>query len=179
MSAKLMVEVTSEVSPSTVALATAARQTGGKVVCIIQEQKLDKPQKVIEETGLNDMVEFKTGDPVDVLPNYENIDFSLVDCKTKNYDKLIEKLDVNPERSVVVTNNVEGRKGVIGKLKKVENEVKIFSTKHPMGEGLEVTMIESVKFIILIMINIHKEVLINVIHVYADSIKWEIQSGLL
>lgn len=30
MSAKLMVEVTSDVSPSTVALAAAARQTGGK-----------------------------------------------------------------------------------------------------------------------------------------------------
>lgn len=32
MNAKLMVEVTSEVSSSTVALAAAARQTGGKVV---------------------------------------------------------------------------------------------------------------------------------------------------
>ncbi|KAF3662512.1 putative O-acyltransferase WSD1-like [Capsicum annuum] len=112
MSAKLMVEVTSEVSPSTVALAAAARQTGGKLVCIIPEQKLDKTQKVIEETGLNDMVEFKTGDPVDVLPNYENVDFSLVDCKAKNYDMLIEKLDVNQERSVVIANNVERKKGV-------------------------------------------------------------------
>ncbi|MCE3215535.1 hypothetical protein HAX54_002743 [Datura stramonium] len=148
MSAKLMVEVTSEVSPSTVALAAAARQTGGKVVCIIPKQKLDKTQKVIEETGLNDMVEFKTGNPVDVLPNYENIDFSLVDCKTKNYDTLIEKLDVNPERSVVVANNVEGRKGVRGKLKKVvKNEVKVSSIKHPIGKGLEVTMIEGSKLV--------------------------------
>ncbi|KAM3344000.1 hypothetical protein P3S68_026091 [Capsicum galapagoense] len=143
MSAKLMVEVTSEVSPSTVALAAAARQTGGKLVCIIPEQKLDKTQKVIEETGLNDMVEFKTGDPVDVLPNYENVDFSLVDCKAKNYDMLIEKLDVNQERSVVIANNVERKKGVKGKLKKVvQNEVKVRSTKHPIGKGLEVTMIE-------------------------------------
>ncbi|XP_060180020.1 uncharacterized protein LOC132609859 [Lycium barbarum] len=143
MSAKLMVEVTSEVSPSTVALAAATRQTRGKVVCIIPEQKLDKTQKVIEETGLNDMVEFKTGDPGDVLPNYEKIDFSLVDCKTKNYDTLIEKLDVNPERSVVVANNMEGRKVVRGKLKNVvQNEVKVRSIKHPIGKGLEATMIK-------------------------------------
>ncbi|KAG5579375.1 hypothetical protein H5410_050002, partial [Solanum commersonii] len=117
MSAKLMVEVASEVYQ--VALAEAARQTGGKsvgkVMCIIPEHKLDKTQKEIEEKGLNDMVEFKTGDPV----------------------------DVNQERSVVVTNNVEGRKGVRGKLKKVvQNEVKVRSTKYPIGKGLEVTMIE-------------------------------------
>lgn len=112
-------------------------------MCIIPEKKLDKTQKVIEETGLNDIVEFKTGDPVDILPDYEKVDFSLVDCKTKNYDKLIEKLDVNQERSVVVANNVQGRKGVRGKLAKVvQNEVKVSSTKHPIGNGLEVNMIE-------------------------------------
>lgn len=77
-------------------------------MCIIPEHKLDKTQKVIEEKGLNDMVEFKTGDPV----------------------------DVNQER-------LEGRKGVRGKLKKVvQNEVKVRSTKYPIGKGLEVTMIE-------------------------------------
>ncbi|CAN4111446.1 unnamed protein product [Withania somnifera] len=141
MSAKLIVEVTTEGSPSTVALAAAARQTGGKLVCIIPEPKLDKTQKVIQETGLNDMVEFKTGDPVEVLHNYENIDFSLVDCKTNDYDMLMENLDVNLKRSVVVTNNVEGRKGVGGHLKKVENKVKVRSLQHPIGKGLEVTMI--------------------------------------
>ncbi|OIT30314.1 PREDICTED: uncharacterized protein LOC109210168 [Nicotiana attenuata] len=142
MSAKLIVEVTTEGSPSTVALAAAARQTGGKLVCIIPEPKLDKTQKVIQETGLNDMVEFKTGDPVEVLHNYENIDFSLVDRKTNDYDMLMEKLDVNPKRSVVVTNNVEGRKGMMGgKLKKMENKAKVRSLQHPIGKGLEVTMI--------------------------------------
>ncbi|CAN4108417.1 unnamed protein product [Withania somnifera] len=143
MSAKLIVEVTTEGSPSTVALAAAARQTGGKLVCIIPEPKLDKTQKAIQETGLNDMVEFKTGNPVEVLHNYENIDFSLVDCKTNDYDMLMEKLDVNPKRSVVVTNNPHfyGTKGVGGHLKKVENKVKVRSLQHPIGNGLEVTMI--------------------------------------
>ncbi|XP_015088237.1 uncharacterized protein LOC107031399 isoform X2 [Solanum pennellii] len=141
MSAKLIVEVTTEGSPSTVALAAAARQTGGKLVCIIPEPILDKTQKVIQETGLNDMVEFKTGDPVEVLHNYENIDFSLVDGKTDDYEVLMEKLDVNPRRSVVVTNNVQGKKGIGGHLKKVENKVKVRSLQHPIGKGLEVTMI--------------------------------------
>nr|XP_010327072.1 uncharacterized protein LOC101251330 [Solanum lycopersicum] len=141
MKAKLIVEVTTEGSPSTVALAAAARQTGGKLVCIIPETILDKTQKVIEETGLNDMVEFKTGDPVEILHNYENIDFSLVDGNTDDYEMLMEKLDVNPRRSVVVTNNVQGKKGIGGHLKKVENTVKVRSLQHPIGKGLEVTMI--------------------------------------
>lgn len=142
MSAKLIVEVTSEVSPSTVALAAAARQTGGKLVCILPEPKLDPSQKVIEDSGLNDMVEFKTGDPAEVLPNYENIDFSLVDCKNNDYPRLLNLLDVNPRRSVVVANNlVEGRNGLGGHVKGMENKLKVRSMKHPIGKGMEITMI--------------------------------------
>ncbi|KAL0283274.1 UNVERIFIED_CONTAM: hypothetical protein Sangu_2899000 [Sesamum angustifolium] len=142
MSAKLIVEVTSEVSPSTVALAAAARQTGGKLVCIIPEPKLDKSQKAIDDSGLSDMVEFKTGDPAEALRNYENIDFSLVDCKSNDYERLLKKLDVNPKRSVVVANNLlEGDKGLKGHVKGVGNKTKVRSLKHPIGEGMEITMI--------------------------------------
>jgi len=142
MNAKLIVEVTPEASSSTIALAAAARQTGGKFVCILPEPRLDESQKVIDDSGLNDMVEFKTGDPVDVLPNYENIDFSLVDCKTDNYTNFLELLDVNPTRSVVVADNlVEGRKGLEGHVKGMENKGKVRSMKHPIGKGMEVTLI--------------------------------------
>lgn len=142
MSAKLIVEVTSDVSPSTVALAVAARQTGGKLVCILPEPKLDKSQKAIDDSGLHDMVEFKTGNPVDVLHDYENIDFSLVDCKADNYGRLLEKLDVNPKRSVVVANNLlGGGKGLGGHLRGVENKTEVRSMKHPIGRGMEITMI--------------------------------------
>ncbi|KAA8520745.1 hypothetical protein F0562_014983 [Nyssa sinensis] len=142
MSSKLIVEVTSEVSPSTIALAAAARQTGGKFVCILPEPTLDKSQKVIEDSGLNDMVEFKTGDPVELLPDYENIDFSLVDCKSDNYRRVLKLLDVNPRRSVVVANNlVEGRKGLGGHVKGVENKVAVRSMENVIGNGMEVTMI--------------------------------------
>ncbi|XP_059634369.1 uncharacterized protein LOC132276780 [Cornus florida] len=142
MRSKLIVEVTSEVSPSTIALAAAARQTGGKLVCILPEPTVDKSQKVIEDLGLNDVVEFITGDPVELLPNYENIDFSLVDCKTDNYPRLLKLLDVNPRRSVVVANNLmKGRKGLGGHLEGMENKVEVRSMKHPIGEGMEVTMI--------------------------------------
>ncbi|GAA0139299.1 hypothetical protein Leryth_016010 [Lithospermum erythrorhizon] len=142
MSAKVIVEVASDFSSSTIALAAAARQTRGKVFCILPEPKLDESQRVIEETGLKNMVEFKTGEPVDVLHHIGMIDFSLIDCKSDHYHKLLETLNVNPTRSVIVANNlVEGRKGLGGHLKRVENQSRVTSMKHPIGKGMEITMI--------------------------------------
>lgn len=144
VSAKVMVEVTSEVSSSTVALAAAARQTGGKVVCILPELKVNESKQAIEDSGLEDRVEFKTGDPIEVLPNYENVDFSVVDCKMDDNKNLLETLDVNPKTSVVVTNNlpmVDGRKSVEGHMKGVEKKAKVRSIKHHIGNGMEITMI--------------------------------------
>ncbi|XP_073000100.1 uncharacterized protein [Typha latifolia] len=142
MSAQLIVEVSSEASQSTLALAAAARETGGRLVCILpEEESLEASKDVIEESGLNDMVKFEVGNPSELLPKYENIDFSLVDCKTESYKDLLRLLDVNPSRSVVVANNLrEGKEGLCGDVPCVKNG-EIRSMKHPIGEGMEVTMI--------------------------------------
>ncbi|XP_030540995.1 uncharacterized protein LOC115748606 [Rhodamnia argentea] len=142
MRAKLMVEVASGVSPSTIALAAAARHTGGKLVCIVPEPVLAESKRVIKDTGLKDMVEFKTGNPFELLPKYKNIDFSLVDCNSDDNADLLKVLDVNPSMSVVVANNLVGeRKGLEGSVKGVPSKVAVRSTKHPIGEGMEVTVI--------------------------------------
>ncbi|KAF9601131.1 hypothetical protein IFM89_017036 [Coptis chinensis] len=147
MSAKLIVEVSSKVSPSTIALAAAARQTGGRLVCILPESKnLAESKQVIKESGLKDMVEFKVGDPTEILSHYENIDFSLIDCKTDDYARLLKMLDVNPRKSVVVANNLEGeRTGLGGNIRGVKGKSAVRSMKHPIGDGMEVTMIGSRK----------------------------------
>ncbi|XP_015577362.1 uncharacterized protein LOC8263525 [Ricinus communis] len=147
MKAKLIVEVTYGLSPSTVALATAARHSGGRLVCILPEPVLAEAKKVIKDSGLKDLVEFRTGDPCQLLPDYENIDFSLVDCKNDEYTRLLKLIDVNPTRSVVVANNlVGGKKGLGGQIisrgvMKDKDELVVRSTKHPVGKGMEVTMI--------------------------------------
>lgn len=143
MKAKLIVEVTSRASSSTIVLAAAARQTGGKLVCILPEPVLDESKEVINNSGLKDQVEFRTEDPSQLLPSYENIDFSFVDCKDESYAKLLNLLDVNPMRSVVVANNLVGdRKGLGGCVRrKDDGKVAVRSVKHPIGKGMEVTMI--------------------------------------
>ncbi|KAK9094085.1 hypothetical protein Scep_025554 [Stephania cephalantha] len=143
MNAQLIVEVSSDVSPSTIALAAAARQTGGRVICILPEDKTqNQSKKVIKESGLKDVVEFKVGDAVEMLSHYENIDFSLIDCNTDDYSRLLKAVDVNPRKSVVVANNLEGEnKGLGGQVKGLKDKTLVRSTKHPIGKGMEVTMI--------------------------------------
>ncbi|CAL9763067.1 unnamed protein product, partial [Musa acuminata subsp. burmannicoides] len=142
MGAKLIVQVSPKASQSTVALAAAARQTGGRLVCILpEEESLASTKEVIEESGLNDIVEFKVGDPYELLPEYENIDFSLVDCKSDSYTGLLKLIDVNPRSSVVVANHLEGGKeGLRGDVRGL-NKGAVRSLKRPIGEGMEVTMI--------------------------------------
>ncbi|KAK4594018.1 hypothetical protein RGQ29_017913 [Quercus rubra] len=142
MKSKLIVEVASGVSPSTIALAAAARETGGRLVCILPEPVLCESKRVIKDLGLKDLVEFRTGDPSELLHNYENIDFSLVDCKNDGYTRFLKLLAVNPRRSVVVANNLVGeKKGLEGHLRGMKEKVVVRSLKHPIGKGMEVTMI--------------------------------------
>lgn len=132
-------EVTPSASQSTIGLAAAARQTGGKLVCILPEPVLGESEKVIQDSGLKDMVEFKTGDPSEILLSYENIDFSLVDCKNDDYTRFLKLLDVNPNSSVVVANNLVGAQEGLGGHIKGMKEVR--SMKNPIGKGMEITMI--------------------------------------
>lgn len=141
--AKLIVEVTTGVSPSTIALAAAARQTGGRLVCILPEPVLAESKRVIKDSGLKDLVEFRTGEPSELLPSYNNIDFSMVDCKNDDYPRLLNMLDVNPKRSMVVANNLMGdRKGLEGHVRGMKSKSSaVRSMKNRIGKGMEVTVI--------------------------------------
>ncbi|CAN6483491.1 unnamed protein product [Victoria cruziana] len=145
MSAKLIVEITSSVTLSTIALAAAARQTGGRLICIIPEPMTlnGKSTSLIRDLGLKDTVEFQVGDPFELLPKYQNIDFSLVDCGREDNIGLFKLLDVNPRRSVVVANNLGmGRRGMGKYVKKRVLKGKVVRTvTHPIGREMEVTKI--------------------------------------
>lgn len=142
MKAKLIVEISPSVSLSTIALAAAARQTGGRLVCILPETVLAESEKIIKDSGLKDIVEFETADPSELLSHYRNIDFSLVDCKNDDYQRFLKLLDVNMERSVVVANNlVCEKRGLEGYVKGMKDKVEVRSMKRPIGKGMEITMI--------------------------------------
>ncbi|KAK7349425.1 hypothetical protein VNO77_06785 [Canavalia gladiata] len=141
--AKLIVEVASHISLSTIALAAAARQTGGRLVCMLSESVLDESKEVISNSGLKDQVEFRTEDPSKILPYYDNIDFMHVNCKDENYTRFLNLVDVNPTGSIVVANNVgDGDKKALRRyLRGKYEKLTIRSLKHPLGKGMEITSI--------------------------------------
>lgn len=92
MGLQLIVEVSPEPSQS--------------MVCILLEQAAAK--LVIQELGLEDRMEYKVGNPYQLLPEYKN--FSFIDCKADRYPDLLRLLDINLRRSVVAANRLEGGK---------------------------------------------------------------------
>ncbi|KAK7389807.1 hypothetical protein VNO78_25101 [Psophocarpus tetragonolobus] len=144
MKANLIVEATTHVSLSTIALAAATRQTGGKMVCIVPECVLEESKEVINSSGLKEQVEFRTEDPSKLLPFYENIDFFLVDCKDENYTRLLNLVDVNLTRSIVVTKNLHSdgdKKGLAWNLRGKDEKLEVRSIKHTLGNDMEITRI--------------------------------------
>lgn len=155
MRAKLIIEVAPVASPSTIALAAAARHTGGRLVCILPEPDvLAESKRVIGDSGLKDLVEFETGDPAQLLARHSNVDFSLVNCDD-GLARVLGSIDVNPRRSVVVAKNFSAAMGdqsvkraglglglfrrALDKKRLVVRSVK----QYPIGKGMEViTVIE-------------------------------------
>ncbi|WVZ17145.1 hypothetical protein V8G54_010127 [Vigna mungo] len=102
MKAKLIVEVSSCVSLYTIALAVAARQSGGKLICVIPKSVLHESKEAIMNSGVEEQVEFRTEEPSKLLSLYHDIDFFLVHCKDDNYSRLLNLVDVSMKRSVIV-----------------------------------------------------------------------------
>eukprot|EP01018_Ginkgo_biloba_P018272 Gb_25367 [translate_table: standard] len=112
MNAKLMVEICSGGVHFTIGLAAAARQTGGRLVCILgKASTLPESVEAIRKLGLQDTTEFVVGDAKELLAGYTNIDFAVINCKEEGHSGLLDLLRLSPRGAVVVANNVLDRKG--------------------------------------------------------------------
>ncbi|CAN0887971.1 hypothetical protein LINGRAHAP2_LOCUS15718 [Linum grandiflorum] len=115
-SSKLMVEITSSsnsITPLTMALAVAAKQTGGRVIVYIANGSSSKDHQdgddQLELMDLGDVVDFVHDDGEEeglVLKKYKEIDFVVVDGEIENHMELLRMLDVNPVGSMVVGHNL-------------------------------------------------------------------------
>ncbi|ONK73151.1 uncharacterized protein A4U43_C04F27800 [Asparagus officinalis] len=105
---RLMIDVTSDgVSPSTLALAIAARHTNGRLICVCPDRpSLAQAKSQLQGFGLQDAVDFQIGDPCCVIKQYKNVDFAAVDHRIDNCDEVLFSLDMNPDGSIVVLSNL-------------------------------------------------------------------------
>ncbi|OIW19005.1 hypothetical protein TanjilG_20278 [Lupinus angustifolius] len=135
--ARLMVVATAGTAGSTtLALAAAAHQTGGRVVCISCDQI--ESQASIKALGINGQcVEFVVGDAKGLLlSDYKGADFVLVDCDINNAKEVFLaafKGAKKDENALVVGYNVRHRASRLRQLG---------ASFLPIGEGLLMTKID-------------------------------------
>ena len=80
--ARTLLEIGGSSGLSTIALAAAARQTGGRLVSIeIERIRQEKARRTLTALGLSDGVEFVLADAATVLNQYEGLEFVLIDCE--------------------------------------------------------------------------------------------------
>ncbi|XP_024383808.1 uncharacterized protein [Physcomitrium patens] len=137
--AKLLVQVTTCASPATVALAVAARKTGGRLICVLSESDaLLNAMVAMNTLGLSRVVEFIVGNSKDILPQFSDVDFALIDCKQEESLDIFDHLRLTPTRAVVVAENLFKRDARASYEKKMTNRPGFNSTILPIGKGIEV-----------------------------------------
>ena len=138
LAARRILEIGGSSGVSTIALAAAARVTGGRLVSIECEPNRQAESKAtIGQLGLSDHVEFILGDAADSLPGIGEMDFVLIDCEKEDYVRFFDMLAVRPG-SVVVADNIVSH-GLSDYVQHVRSQSDVESITVPIGKGLEIT----------------------------------------
>ena len=104
-----MVQITSGITPLTIDLAVVAKQTGGLLICIGHEDDMEKSKALVKGNNLENVIKFVYGNPCEVIKQYKNIDFAVIDCKLDHL-KIFKTINLNPSGSTMVVNNFHHRK---------------------------------------------------------------------
>ena len=140
-----MVQISSDgITPLTIALAVAAKQTGGLLIRIGHEDHIEKSKALFMKNSLENMTKFIYGNPYGMIKQYKNIDFAVIDCKFQDHLKIFKTISLNPSGSTKFVNNFHHRKDGISFAEVVEGKncgVKSFTL--PIGEGMHLTRIGS------------------------------------
>jgi len=136
--ARRILEVGGSSGLSTIALAAAARQTGGRLVSIeIEPARQALAQRRLAELGLGDQVDFVLADAGRVLGQHDALEFVLIDCEKDDYERFLGLLRLAPG-AVVVADNIVSH-GLGQYVKTVRSYPGVESVTLAIGKGLEVS----------------------------------------
>ncbi len=138
--AKRMLEIGGSTGISTIALATAARQLGGRVVSIEKEaERQDQSRQTLRGLGLEPFVEYIRDDAARVLPRLGEMDLVLIDCEKEDYVRFFDMLRIAPNGFVVADNILSH--SMVEYVAHVRRGRGNESITFPIGKGLEITRI--------------------------------------
>ena len=136
--ARALLEIGGSSGLSTIALAAAARQTGGRLVSIeVERSRQEKARRRLRALGLSDRVEFVLADAATVLDRYEGLEFVLLDCEKEDYVRFAGMLRLAPG-AVVVADNILSHE-LWDYVRHVRRLAGVESITLPIGKGLEVS----------------------------------------
>jgi predicted O-methyltransferase YrrM len=144
--AQLIVELGTSYGYSTLWLADAARATGGKVISLdVADYKQDYARQALARVGLDDVVEFRTGDALELIPALpDGVDFVLVDIWKEIYVPSLELIfpKLKPGAALIADNMLQPafeRPHANAYRKAVRAKPGISSVLLEIGSGLEVS----------------------------------------
>jgi predicted O-methyltransferase YrrM len=138
--ARRIVEIGGSSGLSTIALAAAARHTGGRLVSIeIEPSRQAQARETLSRLKLDAYVEFVLADAATVLPRYLEIDLALIDCEKEDYIRFFDLLGMR-NGAVVVADNIISH-GLTDYVAHVRGRPGVESITLPVGKGLEVTRV--------------------------------------
>lgn len=138
VSAKRMLEIGGSTGLSTIALAAAARQTGGRLTSIeIVPERQAESRDNLRGLGLEPFVDYICGDAATVLPGFGEIDLALIDCEKEDYIRFFDMLRV-AAGGLVVADNILSH-AIHDYVAHVRKRPGIESVTLSIGKGLEVT----------------------------------------
>jgi predicted O-methyltransferase YrrM len=138
--AKKILEIGGSSGISTIALASAARETGGRLVSIeLEGNRQAEARETLARLQLDAIVEFVLADAADVLHRQVELELALIDCEKEDY---IRFFDMLPMRSggIVVADNILSH-SLSDYVKHVRSRSGVESITLSIGKGLEVTRV--------------------------------------
>ncbi len=136
--ARRMLEVGGSSGISTIALAAAARETGGRLLSIeVVASRQAEARQTLRELQLEAQVELVLADAASVLPGQDGLELVLLDCEKEDYVSFFDMLRLAPG-AVVVADNVLSH-GLWDYVRHVRARAGAESVTLAIGKGLELT----------------------------------------
>jgi predicted O-methyltransferase YrrM len=139
--AKRILEIGGSSGISTIALAGAARLTGGRVVSIEREPvRQADARQTITRLGLDKNVDFVLGDAAVVIPVEADLDFAFIDCEKEDYIRFFDTLRMR-KGGIIVADNIISH-SLSDYAAHVRQRPGAESLTLTIGQGLELTRVQ-------------------------------------
>jgi caffeoyl-CoA O-methyltransferase len=139
--ARRLIEIGGSSGISTIALAAAARQTGGRLLSLeIEPERQAEARETMARLGLTAFVDFVLADAGQVLPREPEFDLALIDCEKEDYIRFFDLLRIRPGGIVVADNIIShSLRDYVAHVRSCPGAASITLA---IGKGLEVTRIQ-------------------------------------